>query len=200
MTQRYVGQAIKRKEDPRLVSGSSTYVDDVVLPGMLHLVLVRSIHGNARIKSIDTTKAQRLPGVHSIVTGEEVAANCGQIPAIGDFPDMKRPAHYLLAVGKVKFVGEPIVAILASDKYVARDAADLIEIDYEPLPAVTNPEKALEPGSPVIHEEYKDNRAFTSGFVSGDVDGAFKNAEVIVKERFVNQRVAPVAMEPRGVV
>jgi carbon-monoxide dehydrogenase large subunit len=200
MAQRYIGQAVKRKEDPRLVSGTSTYVDDVVLPGMLHLVLVRSIHANARIKRVDISKAQKLPGVHSVITGDEVAANCGQIPAIGDFPDMKRPAHYLLAVGKVKFVGEPVVAVLASDKYIARDAADLVEIDYEPLPVVTNPEKALEPGSPVIHDGFKDNRAYTFGFVNGDVDAAFKNADVVVKERFVNQRLAPVAMEPRGVV
>jgi aerobic carbon-monoxide dehydrogenase large subunit len=200
MKQPYVGQAIKRKEDPRLVSGTGTYVDDVVLPGMLHLTLVRSIHGHARIKRIDISKAQKLPGVHSVVTGEEIAANCAPMPAIGNFADMKRPERHFLAIGKVKYVGEPVVAVLATDKYIARDAADLVEIDYEPLPALNNPEKALEAGATVIHDEFKDNRAYTHGFVNGDVDAAFKNADVIVKERFVNQRLAPAAMEPRGIV
>jgi carbon-monoxide dehydrogenase large subunit len=200
MTQRYVGQAIKRKEDPRLVSGTGSYVDDIVLPGMLHMALVRSIHGHARIKRIDASRALNLPGVHSVVTGEETAANCGTIPAIGDFPDMKRPVRRLLAVGKVQFVGHPVVAVLASDKYIARDACDLIEIDYEPLPAVVDPEKALEPGATVVHDEFKDNCAYTHGFIDGDIEAAFRNADVIVKERFFNNRVAPTAIEPRGVV
>ena len=196
---RYVGQAIKRKEDPRLVSGTSSYVDDIVLPGALHLALVSSIHAHARIKSIDISRAQKVRGVHSVITGKETAANCGAVPAIGDFPDIKRPTHHLLAVDKVKFVGEPVVAVLASDKYVARDAAEMVEIDYDPLPAVTNPEKAIEAGSTVVHDEFQDNRAYTFGWANGDIDGAFRDADVVVKERFINQRLAPVAMETRGV-
>jgi carbon-monoxide dehydrogenase large subunit len=200
MTQRYVGQAMKRKEDPRLVSGTSTYVDDVVLPGMLHMAVTRSIHAHARIKRVDTSKAQKLPGVVAVVTGEEVAAHCGPIPCVASLPNMKNAQQPLLAMGKVRFVGEPIAAVVAENKYIARDAADMIEIDYEPLPAVTNPEKALDPGSPRLYEEFSDNIGFNFSFESGNTEEAFKNADVIVKQRFINQRLAPVAMEPRGVV
>jgi len=200
MPQRYVGLAMKRKEDPRLVSGTSTYVDDVVLPGMLHMVVVRSIHGHARIKRIDTSRAQKFPGVVAVVTGEEVAAHCGPVPCAASIPKMKNAQRQLLAVGKVRFVGEPIAAVVATDKYVARDAADLIAIDYEPLPAVVNPEKAMEPDSPRLYDEFSDNIAFNFGFESGNTEEAFKKADVIVKERFVNQRLAPLSMEPRGVV
>src|SRR6201987_1440887 len=102
MSQRFVGQAMKRKEDPRLVAGASTYVDDVVLPGMLHMAVTRSIHAHARIKRIDISKAQKLPGVVAIVTGEEVSAHCGPIPCAASLPDMKNAQRQLLAIGKVR--------------------------------------------------------------------------------------------------
>jgi len=200
MSQRYVGQAMKRKEDPRLVSGTSTYVDDVVLPGMLHMAVARSIHAHARIKRVDTSSAQKLNGVVAVVTGEEVAANCGPIPCAASIPDMKNAQRQLLAVDKVRFVGEPVAVVVAQDKYIARDAADLIEIEYEPLPAVVNPEKAMDPASPRLYEEFSDNIAYKFGFESGNTAQAFQDADVIVKERFVNQRLAPISMEPRGVV
>src|SRR5881394_2642452 len=119
MTQRYVGQAMKRKEDPRLVSGTSTYVDDVVLPGMLHMAITRSIHAHARIKRVDVARAQKLPGVVAIVTGDEVAAHCGPIPCAASIHNMKNAQRQLLAVGKVRFVGEPIAAVVAESKYIA---------------------------------------------------------------------------------
>jgi carbon-monoxide dehydrogenase large subunit len=200
MTQRFVGQALKRKEDPRLVSGASTYVDDVVLPGMLHMAIARSIHAHARIKRVDTSKARSLPGVVAVVTGDEVAAHCGPIPCAASLPEMKNAQQPLLAIGKVRFVGEPIAAVVAENKYIARDAADLIEIDYEPLPAVVHPEKAMDPASPRLYEEFSDNIGFRFAFETGNTEEAFQNADVIVKERFINQRLAPVAMEPRGVV
>jgi carbon-monoxide dehydrogenase large subunit len=200
MTQRFVGQAMKRKEDPRLISGTSTYVDDVVLPGMLHMAIARSIHAHARIKRIDTSKAQKLAGVIAVVTGEEVAAHCGPIPCAASVPNMKNAQRQLLAVGKVRFVGEPVAAVVAENKYIAKDAADLIEIDYEPLPAVVNVEKAMDPSSPRLYDEFSDNIGFNFGFETGNTDEAFKQADVIVKERLINQRVAPIPMEPRGVV
>src|SRR5437879_4868617 len=199
ITQRYVGQAMKRKEDPRLVSGTSTYVDDVVLPGMLYMAVIRSIHAHARIKRVDTSRAQKLPGVVAVVTGEEVA-HCGPIPCAASLPNMKRALRHLLAMNKVRFVGEPIAAVVAENKYIARDAADLIEIDYEPLPVVVDPEKAMDPASPRLYEEFSDNIAFNFFFESGNTEEAFKKADVIVKERLINQRLAPVTMEPRGVV
>jgi carbon-monoxide dehydrogenase large subunit len=200
MTQRFVGQAMKRKEDPRLVSGTSTYVDDVVLPGMLHMAIARSIHAHARIKRIDASRAQKLPGVVTIVTGEEVAAHCGPIPCAASIPNMKNAQRQLLAVGKVRFAGEPIAAVVAEDKYIARDAADLIEIDYEPLPAVVNPERAMDPSSPRLYEEFSDNIGYRFAFETGNTEESFQKADVIVKERLINQRLAPVSMEPRGVV
>jgi carbon-monoxide dehydrogenase large subunit len=200
MTQRFVGQAMKRKEDPRLVSGTSTYVDDVVLPGMLHMALARSIHAHARIKHIDTSKAQKLPGVIAVVTGEEVAAHCGPVPCVASIPNMKNAQRQLLAVGKVRFVGEPVAAVVAENKYIAKDAADLIEIEYEPLQAVVDPEKAMTPGSPRIYDEFADNIAYEFGFETGNTEEAFSKADAIVKERFINQRLAPIPMEPRGVV
>ncbi len=198
--QRYVGQAMKRKEDPRLICGTSTYVDDLVLPGMLHMAVARSMHGHARIKRIDTSRAQKLPGVVSVVTGEEVAAHCGPVPCGASIPNMKNAQRQLLAIGKVRFVGEPVAAVVATDKYIARDAADLIQIDYEPLPAVVDPVKAMDPSSPKLYDEFSDNIAYNFGFESGNTEEAFKKADVVVKERFVNQRLAPVAMEPRGAV
>ena len=200
MTQRYVGQAMKRKEDPRLVSGTSTYVDDVVLPGMLHMAVARSIHAHARIKRIDTSKAQKLPGVVAVVTGEEVAAHCGPVPCAASVPNQKNAERQLLAVGKVRFVGEPVAAVVAENRYIARDAADLIEIDYEVLQAVVNPEKAMNPSSPRLYDEFSDNISFQFGFETGNTEEAFKNADVVVKERLINQRLAPIPMEPRGVV
>lgn len=200
MTQRYVGQAMKRKEDPRLISGTSTYVDDIVMPGMLHMAVARSIHAHARIRRVDTSRAQKLPGVVTVVTGEEVGAHCGPVPCGASIPNMKNAQRQLLAVDKVRFVGEPVAAVVATDKYIARDAADLIEIDYEPLPAVVNPEKAMDPSSPLLYDEFSDNIAYTFGFESGNTDEAFSNADVVVKERLINQRLAPLAMEPRGVV
>ena len=195
---KYVGTPTKRKEDPRLVTGTSSYVDDINLPGMLHMAVARSVHAHARIKKVDVSKAEKLPGVHMVVTGAEISAKCGPIPVAGEIPKMKKPVVHLLATDKVIYVGQPIAAVLADNKYIARDAADLIEIDYEPLPAVTNPEKALEKGSPVIHEQFGDNQAYTFGFETGNTTDAFAAADVVVKERFVNQRLAPVAMEPRG--
>jgi carbon-monoxide dehydrogenase large subunit len=200
MPQRFVGQAMKRKEDPRLVCGTSTYVDDVVLPGMLHMAVARSIHAHARIKHIDVSKAQKLPGVVAVVAGEEVAAHCGPIPCAASIPNMKKAERQLLAVGKVRFVGEPVAAVVAENKYIARDAVDLIQIDYEVLPAVVNPEKAMDPASPRLYDEHSDNVAYNFGFETGNTEEAFKTADVVVKERFVNQRLAPAPMEPRGTV
>src|SRR5437870_2612020 len=170
----------------------------MALPGMLHMAFARSIHAHARIKRIDVSKAQKLAGVHSVVTANDIPDL--RVPVAGEIPGMKKFALPVLASGKVIFVGQPIAAVLASNKYIARDAADLIEIEYEPLPAVTNTEKAIEPNSTVIHEQFSDNMAYKAGFETGNTEEAFKNADVIVKERFVNQRLAPIAMEPRGVV
>ena len=199
MTNRFIGQGVKRKEDPRLVSGTSTYVDDIVLPGMLYMTVVRSIHAHARIKNIDVTRAKGMDGVHAVLTGEDTKT-LGSVPCAGQLPDLKIPAHPPLARGKVRFAGEPVAIVVAADRYVGADAAEEVDVEYEPLEAVVDPEKAIEPGATVLHEEWDDNVAFRWGFENGNTDEAFEKAEHVTKHRLINQRLAPIAMETRGVV
>ncbi len=194
----WVGQRFKRKEDPRLVQGISHYADDLRLPGLLHCVFVRSPHGNARIKSMNLDAARTAPGVVTVITSEDVKG-VGGVPCAGTLPGLKMPHHPVMATGHVRYVGEPVVAIVAEDLYQARDAADLVEIDYESLPAIVDMEKALANG-PFVHDEFQTNLAFTHLMKNGDINAAFKRADVVVKQRLVNQRLAPVAMETRGVV
>jgi carbon-monoxide dehydrogenase large subunit len=198
---KYVGARTKRKEDPRLIRGMSTYVDDVRLHGMLHVAIVRSPHAHAQLKRIEAAAALKLPGVVAVFTAQDVQDKVGSVPCAAQIPDLKIPKHPVLAVGKVLYVGESVAAVVAQDRYIAADAASLIEVDYEPLPVVVDPLEALEPGSTVIHEEWKDNVAFRTQSAAGDVEKAFKAAEVpIIKQRMLSQRLIPVAMETRGVV
>jgi carbon-monoxide dehydrogenase large subunit len=195
-----VGARIKRREDPALIRGLGQYVDDVRLPEMLHVAVLRSPHAHAEIKSIDAAAAHQHPGVVAVITGAELRDQIDTLPTTADNPTLRIPKHYVLAVDKVCYVGEGVAAVVAEHRYAARDALDLIQVEYEPLPVVTDPEKALVPGSPVIHSEWPDNMAFRWEHKQGDVDKAFKQAHRIVKQRLVHQRLAPVAIEPRGVV
>jgi carbon-monoxide dehydrogenase large subunit len=195
-----VGARVKRREDPSLMRGFGEYVDDVKLPGMLHVAILRSPHAHARIKSIDANAARQLAGVVAVFTGSEFKDEIGTIPTTADNPTLRIPPHRVLAADKVCYVGEGVAVVVAEDRYTARDALDLIQVDYEPLPVVTDPEKSLTPGSPVIHSEWPDNLAFSWQQEQGDVAGAFKQADRIVKQRLVHQRLAPIAMEPRGVL
>jgi carbon-monoxide dehydrogenase large subunit len=195
-----VGARIKRREDPALIQGLGQYVDDVKLPQMLHVAILRSSHGHAKIKSLDTDAARRHPGVVAVFTGAELRDQIGTLPTTADNPTLRIPKHYVLAIDKVCYVGEPMAVVVAEDRYGARDALDLIQAEYEPLPVVIDPEKALVPGSPVIHPEWPDNLAFSWEHKQGDVEKAFKQAHKVVTQRLVHQRLAPNAIEPRGVV
>jgi carbon-monoxide dehydrogenase large subunit len=146
----YVGQRVKRTEDPRLIKGLAHYVDDISLPGTLHVAFVRSYLAHAKINSIDTSAAESAPGVIAVYTGKDVAEKVGPVPCAGALPDLKVPDHRVLATNKVYFVGHPVAAVVATDRYTARDAADLIIVDYEDLPVVTDVEQAAA-GGPVIH-------------------------------------------------
>lgn len=200
-TQRLVGEAVKRTEDPRLITGSAHYVDDIKLPDTHYLAILRSMYAHAKITGIDTEAAKQAPGVVAVVTGQDIAGKIGPVPCASSLEGLKVPHHPVLAVGKVRYVGEPIVAVVAKDRYAARDALDLINVDYEPLDAVVGPEKALESGAPLVHEEFGDNVAYVLKFAGGsDIDQAFSQADAIIKQRMVNQRLLPVAMEPRGVL
>lgn len=195
-----VGARIKRREDPTLIRGLGEYVDDVKLPGLLHVAILRSPHAHARIASLDTGAARQLKGVVAVFTGAELKDQIGTIPTTADNPTLRIPKHYVLAVDKVCYVGEGVAAVVAEDRYAVRDALDLIHVDYEPRPVVIDAEKALLPGSPVIHSEWPDNLAFSWRQEQGEVEKAFGQAYKVVKQRLVHQRMAPIAIETRGVV
>jgi carbon-monoxide dehydrogenase large subunit len=202
-TQKYVGRSLKRVEDPRLIKGIATYVDDLRLPGLLHAALLRSPYAHARVVRIDTAAAQAAPGVVAVLTGRDVNAQCGTVPCASDIPGLKAPAHTVLASDRVYFVGHPVAVVLARDRYAAVDALDLIEVEYDPLPAVTDPESAIESDAVLTHPHLGTNVAFTWSLTTGDDDELeklFQAADRVVKQRIVHQRLTPMAMEPRGVV
>lgn len=196
---KYVGKSIKRTEDPRLIKGLAHYVDDVRLPDTLHVAFVRSIYAHARINAIDTTEAANTPGVVAVYTGQDIAEKVGPVPCAAALPDLKVPDYRVLATGKALFVGHPIAAVVANDRYVARDAADLISVDYEELPVVVDVEQAAQGGA-LVHESFGDNIAYKLTSGEGDIDAALKSADRIVSQKMVHQRLAPIAMEPRGVL
>ena len=198
-TEKLVGKAIRRQEDPRLITGSATYVDDIQMPGMHHASILRSPHGAARIKSIDISAALAHPGVAAVFTGKDTEG-VGPVPCGASLPGLRVPYHHILAIDRVYYIGHPVAVVVATDKYIARDAVDLIEVDFEPLPAVTDPEKAIAPGAPPVHPEWPDNVAFNYHQEGGDVDTAFAEADVVVKQRITSQRLVPSSMETRGVV
>jgi aerobic carbon-monoxide dehydrogenase large subunit len=195
-----VGARVKRREDPRLIRGLGQYVDDVNLPNTLHVAILRSPCAHAKIKNLDAEAARQLRGVIAVVTGSEIKDQVGTLPVSGGNETLRVPKHYVLAVDKVCYVGEGVAAVVAEDRYTARDALDLIQVEYEPLPVVIDPEKALAPGGPVIHSEWPDNVAFRSEQKQGNLTKAFKEADKVVRQRLVHQRLAPIAVEPRGVV
>ncbi len=201
-----LGSPIKRREDPRLITGQATYVGDIKLPGLLHMVVLRSPYGHARINSINTEAARQHPGVVAVYTAEDLKGAVGNVAVAVPLGHIANGmgVHGPLAEGKVRFYGDPVAVIIAEDLYTARDARDLIEVDYEPLPAVTDVEKAMQPDSPLLYEEFGTNVAFGMHPPTDEIDKVFEQTKadggVVVKARLVNQRLAPVSMETRGVV
>lgn len=198
-TETLVGKRIRRREDPRLITGTATYVEDIQLPGMHHACILRSPHAAARIRSVNTNSARTAPGVAVVFTGADIAS-VGPVPTGASLPDLRVPVHTILATDRVYFVGHPVAVVVATDRYLARDAVDLIDVDYEPLPAVADPELALTDQAPRVHPDYPDNVAFTYHQEGGDVVKAFAEAEIVVKQRITSQRLIPTALETRGVV
>jgi carbon-monoxide dehydrogenase large subunit len=203
-----VGQRVKRREDPRLIQGRATYVDDLKITGMQHIGFKRSDVAHGRIRSIDTSAAKAMEGVEAVFTGAQIAEFLGPMPIGTPFPS---PAHHPVAVDVVRYVGDPVAVVVASDRYVARDAVDAIVVEYDVLPAVVDPELAMKGKPGVIHPDFSNNLAValvpsgTGVDAAGNVDDsaieqAFRNAEVVISQRMVNQRLAPNAMETRGVV
>ncbi|HJU27979.1 MAG TPA: xanthine dehydrogenase family protein molybdopterin-binding subunit, partial [Candidatus Binataceae bacterium] len=195
---KFVGERIKRREDPRLISGTAAYVDDVRLPGMLSAVILRSPYAHAKIKSINVEAARKAPGVVAVLTGEDLRDKIGSLPCVA--PAEHIPFHPVLAQDKVRYVGEPVAVAVASDPYKAQDALDLIEADYDPLDAVVDPEKALAPEAPLLHEQFGNNLVVRAEIPNPAVDEAIRQSDRVIRFRIVNQRLAPMPMEPRGVV
>src|SRR5829696_6925348 len=236
---RYMGNSVPRKEDPAFLMGHANWTDNIKLPGMLHMALLRSPYAHARITSIDASAAKEQPGVVAVYTDEDLASELdgsameaeaapgyavdvdeapesevGVTPTGNDeaeapprsftgWPvteDIKIPDHWPLARGEVNFAGEPVAVVVATDRYKAQDALEFIEVDYEPMGVVTDIEKALEEGSPLVHQKFGTNECYTWTLGTGDVEEAFSKADVVVSERYIQQRLIPSAIETRAVV
>jgi carbon-monoxide dehydrogenase large subunit len=193
------GKRVRRQEDPRLITGTALYLDDLKMPGMHHACVVRSPHAAAKIRGIDTSAARALPGVAAIFTGADVTG-LGAVPCAASIPGLRVPHHHLLAQDRVYYVGHPVAVVVATDRYIARDAAELVEVDYEPTAAVADPEKALAAGAPAVHPEWPDNVAFNFHQEGGDTEEAFRQADVVVRQRITSQRLIPTSIETRGVI
>lgn len=197
---RIFGSGIKRREDPRLITGKAKYTDDIILPGTLHMVIVRSPHAHARIKRIDTSAAKAVEGVVAVFTGQDVTLN--GLPCAWLIPnsDLKTPTHPALAKDTVRYVGDGVALVIAQTRYQAQDGADALRVEYEPLPVIVNPEEATRNGAPQLHADVPNNIAFRWIMSSGDegVEKAFAEADMVVQERIVQQRLLPTAMEPRS--
>ena len=206
----YVGQPIKRVEDVRHLRGAASFVDDLRFAGAAHVAILRSPHAHARIVSVDCSAARTAPGVIAVVTGEDTSA-IPRLPLPNPLPpDTRIPAQPILARDTVRFVGEPIVDVIAEDAYGARVALGLVDVQYDPLPSVTDIEAALAPDAPRVHAELPDNVCYRltqskdewyrGGSREGDLESVFRNAAKVIRVDFAVNRVAPVPMEPRGLI
>jgi carbon-monoxide dehydrogenase large subunit len=202
-----IGKARRRKEDARLITGKTTWTDNMVLPGMLHLAVVRSPVAHAKITHVDLSAAQQAPGVIAVYSGRDFADEQGSIPCAWPVTtDMVNPGHPSVAVEEVNHVGEAVAVIVARSKTAAQDAVELVDIDYDPLPVVLDMEQAIDQSPALCHDHLASNESFNFVFDAGeagtglDTDQAFADAEVVVSRRFVQQRLIPAFMEPRSVV
>ncbi len=198
----YAGQSVKRFEDHRLLTGQSSYVDDMQLPGMLHALVLRSPHAHAVVRSIDASAATALPGVVAVITADDLQDLTEQLPTrlSSEANEINPPRHPVLATGKVCYVGQAVAVVVAEDVYTAGDALELIAVDYELLPAVVDPMQSRQAGALVIHPDLGSNVCLRTVNEGGDVDAAFASADRVVSERYRVQRLAPAPMEGRGVL
>jgi carbon-monoxide dehydrogenase large subunit len=207
--QKLIGSSIKRREDPRFITGKGHYTDDLKLAGMTYAAFVRSPHAHARIKSIDVSRARAHPGVVAVFTGKDMTGvnslPCGwdlrkekNIPGV--VQDLAMVPHMPLSSDAARHVGDPVAVVIADSQDAARDAAEMVRVDWEPLPSVTATDRAARAGAPQIHAGAPGNIAFKWELGGGDIDAAFKAAAVVVKKRIVNQRLVANAMEPRACV
>jgi carbon-monoxide dehydrogenase large subunit len=206
VTKKYVGKRVKRREDPRLLTGQALFVDDVEMPGMLHAAFLRSDYAHARLKSIDVSAARERPGVVAVYTAESMGEDWQPGPPLVSPPStlediiFNSRTQVPLAKDKVRHAGEPIAVVIAESRYIAEDAVEDIIVDLEPLEVAVDLEKALEPGSVLVHDDLDSNLAASMVQEKGDYAAAREEADLIVKRRFVIDRGAAAAMENRGIV
>jgi carbon-monoxide dehydrogenase large subunit len=193
------GRARLRKEDERLITGRTTWTDNMKLPGMLHVAFLRSPFAHARIRSVDVSAARGEPGVIAAYSGADFAAEQGSLPCAWPVtPDIIIPDHPPMATAEVRYVGEAVACVVARDRYAAADALNAIEIEYDPLPPVLDIRDAIKDGSPKVHAA--GNQSFDFLFQQGELDAAFRDAPVVLERTYRQQRLIPAAMEPRSVV
>ncbi|TLZ72451.1 MAG: xanthine dehydrogenase family protein molybdopterin-binding subunit, partial [Methanobacteriota archaeon] len=196
------GESVLRKEDDRFLTGRGSFVADMLPPGTVFAKFVRSPYAHARIRSINTAKARRLPGVLGVLTAEDLKDQVGDIITAWTIPNanLKTPAYPALARDVVRYAGEAVAVVVGENPFIAEDARDLVEVEYDPLPVVTNVETATKKGGAPLHGDAPDNVAFKWILAGGDVDKVFQEADVVVSQRFVNQRLQPTALEPRAAI
>jgi len=196
-----VGQARRRKEDARLITGRTNWTDNIQLPGLLHVAFLRSPHAHARINSVDVSEARGRPGVIAAFSGRDFAEEQGSLPCAWPVTeDIVIPDHPPMAVDEVRYVGEAVACVVARDRYAAADALEAISIDFEPLPPVLDMKEAVAEGAPLVHADKGTNTSFHFVMPCGDMEAAFSGADVVIEREFVQQRLIPAAMEPRAVV
>ncbi len=201
----YIGQPVKRFEDAALVTGQGSFINDIVLPGMLHAAVLRSDYAHAEIKSLDATDARSLSGVAAVLTAADIAGAIPDIPSrpmtgVQAMDVFNAPGHPVLAKDKACYAGQAVAIVVASDQYTAREALDLIRVEYRPLAPALEPRDAVADGAPVVHPEVPNNTAMEVTQTGGDVKAAFAQADHVTRQRFDAQRIAPIPMETRGVI
>ncbi|HEY3187756.1 MAG TPA: molybdopterin cofactor-binding domain-containing protein, partial [Solirubrobacteraceae bacterium] len=200
MAARYVSTSVRRREDPALLMGRARFMGDLALPGLLTVAFLRSPHAHARIVEIDVREARALAGVEAVVTGQDLAATTRPIRAELSGGEYKETGWPALAHGKTRFVGEPVVAVVAGDRYRAEDALDAIRVEYAPLAAAVDAEAAMIAGAPRVHDELADNVLMRASYEKGEVDAALAGAEIRFTETFRQARCSASPMEGRGVM
>jgi len=199
-TSNYVGSSLKRREDPALITGHGSYVDDIKFANMLHACFLRSSYGHAKIIHVDLEEARRTPGVILALSGEDIRKMTKPLPLSVRLPWMKSTDVYMLAVGKVHYTGEPVAVVLAEDRYIAEDAAEKIVVDYDPLEAIVDVEEALKPESPLLYEAWGTNEMLNYKFKTGEPSDALAKSDHVISEKITRHRFTASPMETRGYV
>lgn len=200
ITPKFIGAPVRRKEDPRLITGAATYTDDIVIPRMVHVALTRSPEAHARISSIDPTEASSMPGVIAVYTGADLKGAIAPLPCVHSIEDLKEPSHPAVAFEVVRYAGDAVAVVVAESAAQAEDATRHVHVEYEPLPVVRDVVAASSDSTMLVHTDIGTNIAFTTVTDVGNVESVFQSANVVIEQRFINQRQIPIAMEPRAVV